>query len=234
MTVLLVVLTFLVLVAVDVALEARRAEKLRSVGASLQSALERVDPRWVAGIKLPEPLYYHPDHTWVHWVSPDLAYVGVDDFGRRLIGADADIKPPPVGTMLSQGEPTCTVRRGDREVQLRSPAGGEVIAVNPALTGGASAVHEDPYARGWIYKIRSGELFKEMSNLLRGSTAVRWMEDTYERFQRDMMTMRGSVIQDGGSPVEDIAERVSPDEWFDLVSTFLGGDPTPAPSARGR
>lgn len=226
MTVILVVLTFAALILIDTLRQRRLNERLSHVGESLQRALEETAQQTVAGIRLPAPLYYHQGHTWAHWVSPDQAYVGVDDFGRRLIGKDAKVELPAVGTNLRQGRDFVTIHRNGDEARVVAPITGEVVEVNPDLKRNPSLVHEDSYARGWLFKIRSPELFKELPNLLRGSLAVRWMEDTLARFQHRMMLASGTVIQDGGGPVDDVAALVDRDQWDSLVEEFLLTAPT--------
>lgn len=226
MTVILVALSIGAMVLVEYLLQRRREGELSHIGESLQRVLEEAVPQVVAGIRLPAPLYYHQGHAWVHWVSPDQAFVGLDDFGRRLLGKDARVEPPTIGTNLRQGKDFVAIHRNGDEVRLLAPITGEIVDVNPELKRNPGLVHEDSYARGWLYKIRSPELFKELPNLLRGSLAVRWMEDTFARFQHRMMLASGSVIQDGGGPVEDVAERLDHDQWCNLVEEFMLTKPT--------
>jgi glycine cleavage system H protein len=222
MTVILVVLTICAFLLIEHVLQRGREREVSHVGASLQRALEEeAVPQTAAGIRLPAPLYYHQGHAWVHWVSPDQAYVGLDDFGRRLLGKRAEVELPAVGTNLRQGKDSVAIRRNGDEAQLLVPISGEVVEVNPELTRDPGLVHEDSYARGWLYKIRSPELFKELPNLLRGTLAVRWMEDTFARFQHRMMLASGSVIQDGGGLVEDVSEQLDHDQWCRLVEEFM-------------
>ena len=234
MAVILVVLTIGVSILVEYMLERRRERELSRVGESLQLALQEVVPQAVAGIRLPAPLYYHQGHAWVHWVSPDQAFVGLDDFGRRLLGKKARVELPAVGTNLRQGEDSVAVHRNSDEVRLLAPITGEVVGVNPEVKRNPELVHEDSYARGWLYKVRSPELFRELPNLLRGSLAVRWMEDTFARFQHCMMLANGSVIQDGGEPVEDVAEHLDHDQWCRLVEEFMLSQPRHGNGPEGR
>ncbi len=226
MTVILVVLTLGTLILIDYFRQRRRNEGLSHVGETLQRALEEASPQAVAGIRLPPPLYYHQGHAWAHWVSPEEAYVGLDDFGRRLLGKSAQVELPAVGTNLRQGKDFVAIRRNGDVARLLAPITGEVVEVNPELKRNPRLVHEDSYAQGWLYKIRSPELFKELPNLLRGTLAVRWMEDTLARFQHRMMLASGSVIQDGGEPVEDVAEQLDHQQWCCLVEEFMLTKPT--------
>jgi glycine cleavage system H protein len=221
MVVLMIALTFLVFVAVDLLREHHRRADLVREGESLHNALEEEEPSWVAGFKVPQPLSYHPGHMWVHWVSPDQAYVGLDDFGRRLIGERAKFSLPWVGTHVGQGEESVRVAKNGERIELLSPVAGEVVAVNPRLKKDPGLAFRDPYGRGWLMKIRSPRLYQDLSNLLSGSLARHWMLDTEERFRHRLMLASGSVIQDGGAPMEDIAAGLDSDVWRDLAKEFL-------------
>jgi glycine cleavage system H protein len=221
MVVLMIALTFLVFVIVDLMRERYRRAGLVQEGESLHNALEEEEPNWVAGFKLPQPLSYHPGHMWVHWVSPDQAYVGIDDFGRRLVGERARFALPWVGTHVGQGEGAIRLTRNGTRIELVSPLGGEVVAVNPRLKNDPGLAFRDPYGRGWLMKIRSPRLFNDLTNLLSGSLARHWMLDTEERFRHRLVLASGSVIQDGGAPMEDIAAGLDSDVWRDLAKEFL-------------
>ena len=221
MVVLMIALTFLVFVVIDLIRERSRRTDLVLEGESLHNALEEEEPSWVAGFKLPQPLSYHQGHTWVHWVSPDQAYVGIDDFGRRLVGERARFALPWVGTHVGQGEDAIRVTRNGARVDLVSPLGGEVVAVNPRLKQDPGLAFRDPYGRGWLMKVRSPRLGHDLSNLLSGSLARHWMLDTEERFRHRLVLASGSVIQDGGEPMEDIAAQLDGSTWRDLAEEFL-------------
>ncbi len=221
MVVLLVVLMYLAFILTDVLVE-RRHRRQRDLETQARHArMLREEPRFVAGYRLPEGFQYHPGHTWLHWVSPDEAYVGVDDFGRRLIPSDATIVSPPRGSWVRQGMHAAKIRRDGHTVDLLSPVSGEVVGVNPQTRKDPSVVRRDPYGRGWLYKIKAADLRQQIANLLSGSLAHRWMEDTHDRFQRELMAATGRVIQDGGAPVEDLASRLDPEQWEHLAEEFL-------------
>jgi len=155
-----------------------------------------VEPVWVAGYQVPEELSYHRGHTWARAVGPDTVLIGIDDFARKLIG--------PI-----------------RAAELVAPIDGEVIEINPALVGQPSLVSDDPYGRGWVMKLRATDLGRTMQNMLSGSLAHKWMEDSRERLQMQLMALSGSVLQDGGEPVADFARDLEDDDWQQLIHELL-------------
>jgi len=221
MVVLLVVSIYLAFVLIDALLE-RRHRILRERETEARHAqLLKEEPNFAGGYRVPTDFHYHRGHTWLHWVSPEEAYVGVDDFGRRLIGSDSRVMPPNRGSWVRQGIRAAKVRRDNRTVDLLSPVSGEVVGVNPQLRRDSSVVNHDAYGNGWLYKIKAADLHQQVANLLSGSLANRWMENTCDRFQRELMATTGNVIQDGGALVDDIAEQLDSDQWEHLAEEFF-------------
>ena len=222
MVILLVAITFAIIVAIDAVLERKRREVLVHQGEELHARLRETEPHFVAGYEMPTDLHYHKGHMWVHWVAPDQAFVGLDDFARRLIGHPDKIVLPHAGSWTDQGEAAVEVTlHGNQKAELQAPVSGEVIARNPDLGGDPDTVHRDSYGRGWLYKIRSHKLAEQLNGLLDGSLAERWMEDTRDRFHHKLVLASGSVIQDGGTTVEDLAAQLDPEDLESLIHEFL-------------
>jgi len=180
-----------------------------------------VEPVWVAGYQVPEELSYHRGHTWARAVGPDTVLIGIDDFARKLIGPIRALKIPKVGSWLRQGGKGFAVQVNGRGAELVAPIDGEVIEINPALVGQPSLVSDDPYGRGWVMKLRATDLGRTMQNMLSGSLAHKWMEDSRERLQMQLMALSGSVLQDGGEPVADFARDLEDDDWQQLIHELL-------------
>ncbi|MFV1959352.1 MAG: glycine cleavage system protein H [Planctomycetota bacterium] len=181
----------------------------------------RLEPVWVAGYELPEQLHYHRGHTWARVIGPDTAAVGMDDFSRRLIGEAENLDLPQVGSFVRQGGKGAQVDVRGRAADLVSPVDGEVVAVNPEIETDPHLATDDPYGRGWLYKVRSSNLAASLRNLLSGSLARRWTEDAKEQLELRLMALSGSVLQDGGEPAPDFAAHVDIEDWKGLVELFL-------------
>ena len=226
MTVMLALLTFFFFVGLDSVLHVRKANQQPAVEPA--RALQPVavpailpEPVYVAGYQLPEGLHYHRGHTWARLVSPDTAVVGVDDFARHVVGHVNRVKPPRVGNWMRQGAFGGRLRCAAGETDLIAPLEGEVIEVNDEVRHNAAAVNEDPYGRGWLYKVRTANMAANVRNLLDGSTARRWTEDAREQLELRLMALSGSVLQDGGEPAPDFADHLDSQEWHALAGEFL-------------
>ena len=228
---LLAIATFALFILIDYLITRRAAaregatEVALGVEAAPAQAVVKTEPRpepvWVAGFDMPEQLHYHRGHVWARVVGPDTAAVGIDDFGRRLLGTAEGVELPKVGSYIRQGGKGAHVDVDGRGADLISPVDGEVVAVNPELEADPELLSSDPYGRGWLFKIRSTNLAANLRNLLSGSLAHRWMEDSRDQLEHRLMALSGSVLQDGGEPASDFGEHVGTEEWMAMVETFL-------------
>jgi len=222
MTVLLVIVTFAVFILID-SLLTRRAMARKAALHATAEAFVRPEPVWVAGYQLPDGLHYHRGHTWVRVEDAETVAIGIDDFARRLIGPARGVRLPAVGTWLRQGEKGFGVQVDGRSADFVSPVEGEVVEVNESLGERPRLATDDPYGRGWLLKVKAAGLVANLRNLLSGSLARRFMEDSRERLQHQLMALSGSVLADGGEPIADFARHLPEEDWQGLVRDHLLG-----------
>jgi glycine cleavage system H protein len=170
---------------------------------------------------MPEQLHYHRGHTWARVLSADTVAIGVDDFARRLVGHAAAVEVPEVGAWVRQGGPGARLGINGRQAGIVAPVEGEVVEVNQELAENPGLATDDPYGRGWLYKVRTGNLPANLRNLLNGSLAHRWMEDAREQLEVRLMALSGSVLQDGGEIATDFSDHLEDKDWNVLVERFL-------------
>jgi glycine cleavage system H protein len=220
MTVLFVLFTFDVFLALDAWV--RRGEAaVEAVAARKAEPAYVPEPVWMAGYQMPDAMSYHRGHTWVRPIGDDTVLVGIDDFARQLVGSATRVRFPDVGAWLRQGGKAMRLTVGDRAVDLIAPVEGEVVEINPLVARQPNLATSDPYARGWLYKMRVPELQRNLGNLMSGSLVRRFMEDTRERLQHQLMALSGTVLADGGEPVADFARHLNEEDWRHLVHEFL-------------
>ncbi len=164
--------------------------------------------------RLPLDLYYHPGHAWAR-PEGDVVTIGIDDFGRKLVGPAA-LRLPPLGARLAQGEPALALEADSKAIDVLAPVDGTVIAVNERALGAA-----DPYGDGWLLKVRAPRLPANLRTLLSGSLARRWMEDVCDTLCGQLQPDLGRVYQDGGLPVDGIARALEPDNWDGVAKRFF-------------
>ena len=121
----------------------------------------------------PEKLLYTPEHEWVDWVpgTQDPVAVGITSYAAGSLGDIVFVDLPTAGTRVTSGE-VCGELESTKSVsELYAPVTGEVVEVNPAVVADPSLVNNDPYGRGWLFKVA----VEEATGLL---TAAKYAELT--------------------------------------------------------
>jgi len=177
--------------------------------------------RPAAWFEFADGFFYHQGHTWAVPEDDQVVRVGLDDFAQKLVGVPQRVNVPSVGSRVEQGEKGVQLSVDTKSIDLLSPVGGEVLAVNDELLRSPGLVNEDPYGAGWLFKVRVPRLEANLRNLLSGRLARVWMDGTVTSLKRKMEGELGPVLQDGGLPVTGIAKDLSPDQWEDIAAEFL-------------
>jgi glycine cleavage system H lipoate-binding protein len=219
MTALLVLLTFGVFLLIDY-FYSRRPVVVASPLAEKRT-LPRLGPSLVAGFQMPESLRYHPGHTWALSESPTQVRIGLDDFASKLIGKIERITLPQRGQWVRQGQKFLTVFRDGRSAEMVSPIEGAVTDVNDAALENPEAARKDPYGEGWLLKVQAPDAKVNFRNLLNGTLARWWMEESATRLQRRVPALAGVLAQDGGVAMDDLTAQVPDQEWSEMAREFF-------------
>jgi glycine cleavage system H protein len=173
-------------------------------------------PTW---FQVPAGILLHPGHTWARLEPDGLVAVGADDFAHKLVGV-AKVGLPELGERVAQGEPAFAIGDGEKDVQMLSPMDGIVVAVNAGVHERADGL-DDPYGRGWLFKVKAPRLAANLRQLLTDGPARRYLEDAESRIALRLSPELGRVLQDGGMPVHGIARALAGDAWDDLARQFF-------------
>src|ERR1022692_2439052 len=223
MTVLLVLFTFATFLMIDYFRTRHAAVQPVLQGAEAkQDAMPRLQPALVGGFEVPENLRYHPGHTWALSESPNLVRVGMDDFATKLTGTLESITLPQRGQWIRQGQKMCTIHRDGCAVDMVSPIEGSVSDINETVGQDPKLALRDPYGDGWLLTVQAPDAKTSFRNLLGGSLARWWTEESASRLQRRMpMAMAGAMAQDGGVAVDNISAQIPDKEWLPLAKEFF-------------
>lgn len=101
----------------------------------------------------PEHLRYASTHEWV-LIEGDLIVTGISDHAQDALGDLVYVEAPDVGQELTAGEQAGIVESVKTASDIHAPVSGIVVEVNNVLEDDPETVNEDPYGKGWIYKIK--------------------------------------------------------------------------------
>jgi len=103
---------------------------------------------------LPNELRYAASHEWLKLLGDGTGLVGITDYAQSALGDITYVQLPAVGSELAAGEGFGVVESVKAASDLYAPVGGTVIEVNPALDAAPETINSDPYAAGWMLKLR--------------------------------------------------------------------------------
>jgi glycine cleavage system H lipoate-binding protein len=221
MTVILVLLTFATLLLIDHFYSRRHVAVAPVLMAAKREPQPRLVPGLVGGFRVPENLRYHPGHTWALSESPNLVRVGMDDFASKLIGKVERIVLPQRGQWIRQGQKMATIYRDGVAVDMVSPIEGSVADVNDSVSSDPKLTQNDPYGEGWLLTVQSPDAKTNFRNLLGGTLARWWTEESAGRLQKKMPMLCGALAQDGGVAMNNLAEEIPDKEWAAITKEFF-------------
>jgi len=118
----------------------------------------------VADESYPADLRYHREHDWVR-VEGDEAVFGITWYAQDALGEVVYFDPPEVGATIAKDASYGELESVKAVSDIIAPAGGEVLAVNGAVSDRPEIVNEDPYGEGWLVRVRLSDP-SELDDLL--------------------------------------------------------------------
>ena len=112
----------------------------------------------------PSELKYASTHEWVK-IEGDLVVTGISDHAQDALGDLVYVEVPEVGSHLTAGAQAGVVESVKTASDIHAPVSGTVIEVNTSLEDDPDFINDDPYGKGWIYKIKPDNL-SDVDNLL--------------------------------------------------------------------
>ncbi len=117
-------------------------------------------------------LYFAKSHEYVK-VDGDIGIVGISNFAQEELGDIIKVILPEKGKKVKAGDEVCFVESPKESAKIYSPISGEIVEVNEELDETPELINEDPYGKGWIFKVKI-ENPDELKSLL--------TEEEYEKF----------------------------------------------------
>jgi glycine cleavage system H protein len=103
---------------------------------------------------VPADLKYARSHEWLRELADGLVEMGISDHAQQALGDLVFVEVPAVGRTLQQGEACAVVESVKAASDVYAPVAGTVVAVNEALAQSPELINRDPYAGGWILRLK--------------------------------------------------------------------------------
>ena len=103
---------------------------------------------------IPKDLKYTQDHEWIRMAGNGTAQVGITAFAQESLGDITFIELPKPGSSFKVGEVFGVAESVKAASELYMPVSAEVVEINTALDSAPDKVNSDPYAEGWMLKVK--------------------------------------------------------------------------------
>lgn len=122
----------------------------------------------------PENLLYTKDHEWVS-VDGEVGTIGITKYAEQSLGDIVYVDVPKPGTAVEQGKTLGSVESVKAVSDIYSPVTGEIVEGNEALATTPEKINEDPYALGWLAKIKLSAP-DELKSLMNAADYAKYIE----------------------------------------------------------
>lgn len=112
---------------------------------------------------VPTNLKYSKSHEWIRQ-DEDIITVGITDHAQCMLGDLVYVELPEPESNLELGEECAVVESVKAAADVYCPVSGEVIEINETILENPALINEDPYGKGWLFRIRPFE--KDFATLL--------------------------------------------------------------------
>ena len=124
----------------------------------------------------PSELKYAASHEWARLLEDDVVEVGISDYAQESLGDVVFVELPEVGQAVDAGEECCAVESVKAASDIYAPVSGEILAVNEELDGEPELLNEQPYVRGWMFRIKASDV-SELESLLAADDYLSQVDD---------------------------------------------------------
>jgi glycine cleavage system H protein len=115
-------------------------------------------------MNVPKNLKYAKTHEWVR-VEGNIAVVGITDHAQHELTDVVYVETPAVNSHVEAGKECAVVESVKAASDIYAPVSGDVVAVNEELGRAPELLNQDPYDKGWMFKIKMGDT-GELNQLL--------------------------------------------------------------------
>jgi glycine cleavage system H protein len=200
--------------------------KQKEIGRKFQKALGFLSANI---LRIPQGLFYSQNHTWMYMEKSGAAKVGLDDLLLHITGEVKFRNHKNPGEMINKGELLTEIDQNGKLLRILSPVSGKITEINPTINENPGMLNEDPYGKGWIYKIKPSNWIAEAKACYFAEEATNWSANELERFKDFLaVSMKNYspepsmvILQDGGELCDHSLSAFSEEIWRDFEIEFL-------------
>jgi len=221
MTVIFVITTILVFLAIDAFVRMAKEKKgvlSTSVGNGIQLS--------TTPVRIPEGVFFARSHTWLNIFPSGKVSLGVDDFVTRLLDRPQVTLLNKEGDRVTKGDPILLLNEEGRELTVHAPLDGEILSVNDDLRATPDLMKNQLFTDGWAYTMKPDRP-SELKEMILGEETGAWIAEEFRRL-RDVFAgihqhgeLVPALLQDGGPPVAGAMKQMPVSVWNRFEREFL-------------
>ena len=182
-----------------------------------------------SSLQIPQGLFFSRLHTWAHLEKSGLAKVGLDDLLVHITGEVKFSRILESGERIRKGDFLAEIVQKGKLLKVYSPISGEIIETNSILLNKPELLNEDPYQKGWMYKIKPISWVADTHSYFLAEDASLWAKQELERFKDFLAQSLGKyspdpsaiILQDGGELRDQPLSELPNEVWQDFQQDFL-------------
>jgi glycine cleavage system H protein len=105
---------------------------------------------------VPKTLRYSRTHEWVR-KDDDVFTVGLTDHAQCMLGDLVYLELPEIESNFEIGQECGVAESVKAAADIYCPISGEIVEINEALLENPQLINQDPYGKGWLFRIRPFE-----------------------------------------------------------------------------
>lgn len=183
---------------------------------------------YVDDIRVPNHLWYSPNHMWLDVSSEGILHIGIDAFLTKIIGK---IDHLTYVTTKGINHPTVVITVQGIDLQIMFPHQIMITRANTYLRTNPDKIVSDPYSLGWLFEGISEEKNQTVllcKNLITQQAALQWMENERNRMSTLVHQLSSkpnvygiSVMADGGHFQSGLAQHLSREELLNVFNEYF-------------
>lgn len=226
MVALFVLLTFVLIITIDLIVTKVREKKI--------SVFEETTTEPVShtiftkeSIYAPQRFYYSKGHTWLNISDDGRLKLGIDDFLNKVLRPGKINVLVSEGSKIKRGEPIFEIFTNNSRVKIYSPVDGVISALNKNVIEKPEIIRDNPYSQNWFAEIDPADIKDVLPSFIIGKEVVKWMKEEVNRF-KDLLahltpkpSLVGVTFYDGGNIVEGVARLLDDKSITRFEEEFL-------------
>ncbi len=211
-----VALTFLVGVTVDYFIQRKK-----QIAGIAQPQANNLSLSKVAQM-LPAGIFLQPSFTWSKILNTGNLRLGINPILMGLIGEPEKVETLQQGQKVKKGETLLHLHKGSKELHVKAPVAGSIIAVNPDFD---EASWENS-GQTWLYAIKPENVSSEIPNWFIAEKSREWLNEIFlqlKNFFTQSLSQKqmGLTMADGGELPVGVLSKFDKKTWQDFENTFF-------------